>query len=419
MKKVEQNGYFDAFTRRGFISKSTLATFGLLIGSKLVNGERMPEGLKPLLLEDFDPIDPMKSKHPEMIVLNDTPWNVETPAHLLDDKITPADKMFIRNNGKIPEKIDPQNWTLTIEGESVARSVTISLAELKSKFKPYTYQLVVECGGNGRAGFNPITKGNQWQLGGISCAQWTGARLKDVLEYVGIKSDAEYIGYYGADIHLSGDLNKVVISRGVPIDIALKEETILAWSMNGKDIPVAHGHPLRLVVGGWPASVSGKWLKKLVVRNKIHDGPKMESPSYRVPCDPVQPGSFVTDDKMCIIGAMPVKSIITYPKTGGLLKGKDQLTIRGHAWAGDKSIVKVELSIDYGSTWVSAELDPPANKNAWQHWKKILKFPAIGYYEVWARATDSDGVAQPMVPGNWNPQGYLNNASHRIAIKRV
>jgi len=419
MKKEEVTGYFDAFSRRSFITKSTLATFGIMLGSKLVNGEKIPKGIQPLLLQDFDPSDPMKAKHPDMIVLNDTPWNVETPIHLLDDRVTPADKMFIRNNGKIPDNIDAKSWTLTIDGESVTKPVTLSLAELKSKFKAHTYQLVIECGGNGRSEFSPPTKGNQWKQGAVSCAQWTGVRLRDVLEYVGIKSDAKYIGYYGTDAHLSGDLNKTVISRGIPIDTAMNDEVLLAWSMNGKDIPMAHGFPLRLVVGGWPASVSGKWLKRLAVRNIIHDGPKMESPSYRVPCNPVQPGSFVPDEDMCIIETMPVKSIITYPKSGGILKGRDKLNIRGHAWSGDRSITKVELSLDYGSTWVAADLEAPVNKNAWQHWNKTIEFPALGYYEVWARATDSSGVAQPMVAGNWNPKGYLNNASHRIAIKRV
>lgn len=418
MDKPNERDWKVGYSRRTFISKSALATFSMLIGMKIANVHLMPEGLIPLSIEG-GPYDPMAGKHKDMIVLNDTPWNVETPTHLLDDRITPADKMFIRNNGKIPENISTKDWSLLIDGEAVRQKKTLSLNELKTKFRTHTYQLTIECGGNGRAEFNPPTKGNQWSYGAVSCAQWTGVRLRDVLDHVGVQPNAKYIGYYGKDTHLSGNPDKVVISRGIPMHKALEDETLLAWKMNGKDIPLEHGHPLRLVVGGWPASVSGKWLHRLAVRDIIHDGPKMESPSYRVPCNPVMPGTSVPDEDMCIIEAMPVKSLITYPKTGGILKGKSALNIRGHAWAGDRSIAKVELSIDFGATWITCELEPAVNKNAWQHWNKTISFPTVGYYEVWSRATDSAGVAQPMVVGNWNPKGYLNNASQRIAIKRV
>lgn len=404
--------------RRQFISRSGLALLGTLIGSKIVNGHLMPEEYTPVIFDDLA-LDPMRDKHKDLVVLNDLPWNVETPPHLLDDKVTPAEKMFIRNNGKIPESIDIDNWKLTLDGEALDRPVVLSLQDLKSKFKSYTYQLVIECGGNGRAEFNPPTKGNQWTYGAVSCARWTGVRLKDVLEYAGVKDNAVYVGYYGADKHLSGDLNKVVISRGIPIEKALEDETLLAFQMNGEDIPLAHGYPLRLVVGGWPASVSGKWLEKLAIRNKVHDGPKMEAPSYRVPCEPVEPGENVPDKNMCIIESMPVKSLITYPKTGGILKNKSKLTIRGHAWAGDLSVKKVEVSLDFGATWQEANLEPPANRLSWQHWYAEITLLQKGYYEIWARATDSHGKAQPMVSPGWNPKGYLNNTCHRIAIKKV
>ncbi|MCB9186723.1 MAG: sulfite oxidase, partial [Flavobacteriales bacterium] len=394
----------------------SVATLGALIGSKIVFGNNLPEGYVPLVLEGEDPYK-LFNKHKDLKVLNNRPWNIESLPHLLDDKVTPNDKMFIRNNGLIPEDVDPSSWTLTIDGESVAKSKTYTLAELKSKFQHHTYQLTIECGGNGRAEFNPPAKGNQWEYGAVSCAQWTGVRLADVLKDVGIKSDAVYIGYYGADVHLTGNPEKVVISRGVPISKAMENETLLAFQMNGQDIPMAHGHPLRLVVGGWPASVSGKWLKRIAVRNKVHDGPKMEAPSYRVPCKPVAPGDKVKDEDMCIIESMPVKSLITYPKTGAMIDQGKKLNIRGHAWAGDLNVAKVEYSIDFGSTWKSCVLEQPVNRLAWQHFKAEISFPEDGYYEVWARATDSQGVSQPMVLPAWNPKGYLNNACHRIAVK--
>jgi len=360
---------------------------------------------------------PTEWKSPEMIVHNDRPWNIETPVHLLDDDITPIEKMFVRNNGIMPTDLDPETWTLTIDGESVPNPKTYTLNELKSKFKHYSYSLVLECGGNGRGEMNPPASGNQWSYGAVNCGKWAGVRLRDILEDVGISDDAVYVGYYGTDKHLSGDPKKVVISRGVPIDKAMQDETLVAFQLNGEDIPIVHGYPLRLVVGGWPASASGKWLHRLVVRNQVHDGPKMESPSYRVPKYPVEPGQTVPDEDMMIIESMPVKSIITYPKTGAMVKPGQEFEVRGHAWAGELEVAKVEISTDYGQTWKEAKLEKPANRLAWQNFSTTLSLDQTGYYEVWGKATDSEGISQPMVVPGWNPRGYLNNATHRIAVK--
>lgn len=402
--------------RRAFTSRLSLATMASIIGGKIVFADRMPKKYIPLGLQDPDPFK-MFGKDNEMVVLNDKPWNIEAQAHLLDDTVTPNKFMFIRNNGRIPENIDASSWTLTIDGESVSKQKSYSLKELKSTFKHYTYQLTLECGGNGRSEFNPPAKGNQWTVGAVACAEWTGVRLRDVLEDVGIHPSAVYIGYHAADTHLSGDPKKEPISRGVPIKKALSDETLIAFKMNGKDIPLAHGHPLRLVCGGWPASASGKWLNRISVRNKVHDGAKMTGNAYRVPCEPVAPGEKVADEDMCIIESMPVKSLITYPKTGAVIKKGQGLNIRGHAWAGELEVSKMEYSIDFGSTWKTCRLEKPVNRLAWQHFNAEINFPKIGYYEVWARATGSNGESQPMVLPGWNPKGYLNNACHRIAVK--
>jgi sulfite oxidase len=402
--------------RRNFIRKTALTSVGTIIGAEIVFAHVMPEGYIPLAFQDPDPFK-MFGKNKEMVVLNDRPWNIEAQAHLLNEKITSNQNMFIRNNGKIPENIDVKNWTITFDGESVKAPKTYTLAELKSKFKQYTYQLTLECGGNGRSEFDPPAKGNQWTVGAVSCATWTGVRLRDVLEDVGIKENAVYIGYHAADVHLSGDPDKEPISRGAPMVKALQDETLLAFKMNGEDIPLAHGYPLRLVAGGWPASVSGKWLTGISVRDKVHDGTKMTGSAYRVPCEPVAPGEKVKDEDMCIIESMPVKSLITYPKTGAQIKEGKSLKINGHAWAGELDVTKMEYSIDFGSSWTTCELEPPANRLAWQHFSANISFPKKGYYEVWARATDSRNNSQPMVLPGWNPKGYLNNACHRIAVK--
>ncbi len=276
----------DPRTRRGFLKRGAALLMGSALGAPIVFAEHMPGGLIPVGLFGTGD-EPIKGKHGDLVVLNDRPVNAETPAHLLDDLVTPAEVLFVRNNGIPPEKIDLSTWTLTIEGESAKQRKTYTLAELKQQFKPYTYQLTLECGGNGRSEFNPPAKGNQWSTGAIGCPKWTGVRLKDVLNDVGVKDDAVYIGYYGRDVHLSGDPTKTVISRGVPMSKAWENESLIAWAMNGEDLPLMNGYPLRLVFGGWPASTSGKWLSKIVIRNQIHDGPKMGGTSYRVPCKPV------------------------------------------------------------------------------------------------------------------------------------
>ena len=350
-------------------------------------------------------------------VLNDRPVNAETPAHLLNDSLTPNDLFFIRNNGIPPIKIDRELWTLKVEGESAKTTKTYTINDLKSKFESVDLKITLECGGNGRKEYNPPAKGNQWGTGAVGCAKWTGVRLKDVLNDVGVKSNAVYIGYYGADTHLSGDPNKDSISRGVPIEKAFEDESMIAWAMNDQDIPVQNGFPLRLVFGGYPASCSGKWLDKIVIRNKVHDGQKMGGKSYRIPCDPVAPGSKVADDDMCIIEKMPVKSLITFPKTGAIIKLNEKLPISGHAWTSEDKIEKVEYSIDFGKTWKLCNVDPAENKFQWQDFDASIKFEKPGYYEVWARATDSVNSTQPIILPGWNPKGYLNNACHRIAVK--
>ena len=410
----------DPVSRRGFLKKSGLLAMTAAVGAHIPFWESMPGGLIPAALA-ASPEPFVIPGREGLRVLNDRPINAETPAHLLDDKITPAHRMFVRNNGIPPVEasVDPATWTLEVAGESCQNPMQFTIAELKARFAHHTYQLQIECGGNGRAEFNPPATGNQWSTGAVACPTFTGVRLRDVLEACGIKEDAVYVGYYGADTHLSGDPTKVVISRGVPMAKALRDETLIAWAMNGEDIPALNGHPLRLVAGGWPGSVSGKWLKKIVIRNQEHDGAKMTGHSYRVPCAPVAPGTEVPKEDMCVIESMPVKSLITFPQSGITHPQADAFSVRGHAWAGDLTVEAVFVSIDFGATWQQAALTRPANPIAWQHWYAELRFPMKGYFEVWARAVDSQGRSQPMVLPAWNPRGYLNNACHRIAVKAV
>ncbi len=394
-------------SRRGFIKSSGLAALSSAVGSLIPHAMAAAES--PIQI-------PGKSG---LVILNDRPINAETPAHLLDDTITPANRLFVRNNGIPPaiEDIDPDQWTLQIAGESCIEPKSFTLAALKARFEHHTLQLQVECGGNGRSEFYPPAKGNQWTTGAIGCPEWTGVRLRDVLEDCGIADDAVYVAYEAVDRHLSGDPTKLPISRGVPTDKALEKESLIVWAMNGRPLPLLHGFPLRMVCGGWPASVSGKWINRILIRDRVHDGPKMAGQSYRIPCKPVAPGTAVADEDMCIIESMPVKSLITFPKSGVSHTLREPMAIRGHAWAGDLRVRRMYVSTNFGATWQRASLERPVNRLAWQHWSVVVDFPAAGYYEVWARAEDENEDSQPVVLPGWNPRGYLNNACHRIAVE--
>ena len=406
----------DPVSRRGFLRGSGLAAMSAVVGASIPFAKYMPAGLIPAALAQSDEPFELPGKS-GLTVLNDRPINAETPAHLLDDRVTPASRLFVRNNGIPPvQTTQADQWTLELTGESCVDAKKLAVAELKANFEHYTLQLQIECGGNGRSEFYPPARGNQWTTGAIGCPEWTGVRLRDVLEFCGIKDDAVYVAYEAADRHLSGDASKQPISRGVPMHKALEDESMIVWAMNGEPLPLLHGYPLRLMCAGWPASVSGKWLTKILLRNRVHDGEKMLGQSYRVPCKPVAPGASVADEDMCIIESMPVKSLITFPKSGISHAAGESLEIRGHAWAGDLSVVDVSTSIDFGATWQQASIEPAPNRLAWQHWSATVDFPESGYYEIWARAEDSNGNSQPVVLPGWNPRGYLNNACHRIAV---
>ncbi len=405
-------------TRRGFLKNSGLLAMSTALGMSIPFARFMPEGLIPAAFAAENANTEIAGKD-GLIVLNNRPLNAETPAHLLDDNITPNNRMFIRNNGLPPENIDPATWTLEIGGESCQRPASFTIADLRSRFEEVSLQLQLECGGNGRNEFVPAASGNQWTTGAVGCPVFTGVRLRDVLNYCGVAEDAQYLGYYGADTHTSGNPDMDPISRGVPIDKAMERESIIAWSMNGEDIPLQNGYPLRLVCGGWPGSVSGKWLNRLVVRNRVHDGEKMAAPSYTIPRVPVAPGSRVPDEDMQIIESMPVKSLVTFPESGISHDFRERLPVRGHAWAGDDQVSAVFISIDFGATWFPTALNNAANRLAWQNWQSWVQFPEPGYYEIWARAQDIQGRSQPMVVPGWNPRGYLNNACHRVAVQAV
>lgn len=351
---------------------------------------------------------------PGMIVHSSRPINGEFAPDLLSDDVTPPERHFVRNNGQVPGRArarDPRGWKLTIDG-AVNQPLELSLEDLE-RMPAVSMPLVIECGGNGRGLFDPPVRGNQWRRGAVACSEWTGVRLRDVLQRAGLKPDAIYTAHYGEDPPLGA---AQPFSRGIPIEKAMDEHTIIAYRMNGEDLPALNGYPVRLVVPGWIGSCSQKWLNRIRVRDRVHDSDKMTGFSYRVPAYPVPPGSTPDEADMEIATSWVIKSMINRPAVDSAFDVGDEIDVLGHAWAGDNEVSRVAVSIDYGLSWTDAELTPPPNRFAWYRFETRISFERKGYYEIWARAFDDRGTAQPFVQP-WNPRGYLGNVIHRVPVR--
>ncbi|RVT89944.1 molybdopterin containing oxidoreductase [Rhodovarius crocodyli] len=408
-----------AWNRRGALKGAALAAMGTALGAAIPFGRHMPAGLLPAALAQgagAPPVLRMDGKAP-LLILGERPLVAETPENLLDEPVTSAANFFIRMNGQLPDPVaDADGWVLTIDGE-VNTPLRLTVGELRSRFPNVTMQLQMECGGNGRSQFSPATRGNQWGNGAISNAAWTGVRLKDVLAAAGLKPSARFTGHFGADPHLSGATDRDAISRGMRIEKAMDEDTLLCFAMNGAPIPNVHGAPLRMVVPGWPGSLSQKWLKRITLLAQPHTGAGMGGTSYRTPVRPIIPGSNDNGASFADMESMPVRSILSSHANGTRLPaGSRAMALRGAAWAGDDTVRTQHVSVDFGATWQEMTLAAPANRHAWQRWQGNVALPSDGYFEIWYRATDSKGRMQPHAAPNWNPQGYGANAIGRIAV---
>jgi DMSO/TMAO reductase YedYZ molybdopterin-dependent catalytic subunit len=349
-------------------------------------------------------------------LIEDAALNAEAWPERLDEPITPVTSFFIRNNGRMPELASDaaKTWTLVIDGE-VSRPGRFTLDELKSSFQTVTQTAVLECAGNGRAGFSPPTDGLQWTDGAVGCARWTGVRLRDVLLSIGVKDSAVYTGHYSPDVMADGS-GKPALSRGLPIAKAMAPETLLCFAMNGEPLAPLHGTPLRIVAPGFPGSAWQKWLNRIWVRDREHDGEKMTGTNYRLPRRPVAPGGKPDANDFAVILDMPVKSLITAPAEGATLLAGQDFEIRGFAWSGHVPVVSVEISADGGASWQTADLERQGDPFAWRRFRTSVRASGAGAAMLMARATDEAGRVQPLDSAPWNPRGYCNNAAHRVAV---
>ena len=402
-------------SRRDFLTKAgkvaLLASLGMYgVGCEAVNRGLLDRGLVPVVLEDLKAAGLPKR---DMLVHSDKPFNGEFPPHLLNDSVTPISRHFVRNNNGIPERAimeDLNGWQLAVDGE-VHKELALTMDELL-QFPQVTMNVVLECAGNGRSLFVPEVDGTPWRRGAVACSEWTGVRLRDVLQAAGVKPTAVYTGNYGDDVPVDGSEQ---FSRGIPIEKAMDERTLIALKMNGETLPAAHGFPARLIVPGWIGSTMQKWLNRIWVRDRVHDSEKMSGYSYRIPAYQVEPGYKPPVEDMRIATSLRVKSLITRPEPHSGFSAGNTIKIRGYAWAGENRISKVLVSTDFGINWQETELVLPSNRYAWYHWETDITLANRGYYEIWARAYDDIGNAQPFTQP-WNPKGYLGNVIHRVPI---
>jgi DMSO/TMAO reductase YedYZ molybdopterin-dependent catalytic subunit len=212
---------------------------------------------------------------PRLRRFSDSALNAEASPELLDAAITPLESFFVRNNGWLPDELhgDRDAWTLSIDGE-VERPANFTLLKLRENFETVSVTAVLECAGYGREGYDPPTDGVPWGRGPVGCARWTGVRLADVLRACGVKPSAIYTGHHSADVQTDGS-GRAAISRGIPIAKAMTPETLLAFEMNGEPLSFLHGAPLRMVAPGFPGSAWQKWLARIELRDREHDGEKM------------------------------------------------------------------------------------------------------------------------------------------------
>lgn len=349
---------------------------------------------------------------PELSVFDTVEFNAETPTHLLHEEVTPLRHLFVRNTGRLPAISSDEiaAWTLSIDG-AVERATNWTVAQLQGDFETVTQTAVIECAGNGRAFFTHPTGEPLWTHGAVGCVRWTGVRLRDLLAVCRLRPEAIYTGHYAPDETVDG--RWPAISRGIPIEKAIAPETMLAFAANGEALPFFHGGPLRLVVPGYPGSAWQKWLNRIVIRDREHDGPRMTGLHYRLPRRPVRPDERIDEALFDVITDMPVKSVITFPNDGFRLPA-GSLTVRGNAWSGHIALAAMEISTDGGHHFRPAQLAAERERFAWRSFEFTATEIGQGPVEIVARATDVAGNSQPLESVPWNPRGYCNNMAHRI-----
>lgn len=354
------------------------------------------------------------------------PFNAETPVVLLtEDYITPNELFFVRNHLPVPV-LEPAKYTLEVTGKGLP-AVTLTLDDLKTKFPQHTVTATIQCAGNRREELGKVkeVKGISWTGGAIGNATWTGVKLRDILLYAGLKEgDFEHIHFEGLD---KNPLTGECYGASIPIEKAMDPlgDCLLAFTMNGVELPRDHGYPVRAIVPGTVGARNVKWVAKIVASNVEYDG-QWQQRDYKG-FSPSVDWSNVDFSKAPAIQEMPVQSLICSPQEGASFDiEEDSVTVQGLAWSGGgRRVVRVDVSGDGGQTWVEAHIKEGQDQKrrrswAWSLWEATIPLTTKQHVvQLCCKAVDDSYNVQPDTTAPiWNLRGCLSNAWHRVNIHR-
>jgi DMSO/TMAO reductase YedYZ molybdopterin-dependent catalytic subunit len=340
-----------------------------------------------------------------LVVHRTHPLNCETsiPA-LIGGVVMPNARFYVRNHFETP-RLDPVIWQLEVSG-LVEHPLRLSLRDLRN-MRSQTLVATLECAGNGRSAFDPPADGEQWRLGAVSTAEWAGVPLTEILDRAGITPEAHEVIFRGADRGRAGEAaDPVRFERSLSAADARHSESLLAYAMNGEPLPLEHGYPLRLIVPGWYAVASVKWLTEIEAIGSPFEG---FFQTERYVYETLRNGTAVREP----VRLQRIRSVITEPAADHDVTTGD-LVIRGVAWSGAAPIEKVEVSVGDGP-WQTASLIGERRRHSWQWWELPTRLDSPGETTLRARATDFDGRTQPERP-DWNRLGYGGNAVQIVPV---
>ncbi|WP_424628495.1 molybdopterin-dependent oxidoreductase [Bradyrhizobium sp. SYSU BS000235] len=390
------------------IDRRTLLRSGMLAASSAAISFSSKLALAETVTLPFGNGERPLIKYPQkrpLIGLTSRPPQLETPFSVFNEGvITPNDAFFVRYHlADIPLEIDPDTFSVDIQGR-VDKPLKLSLAEIKN-MPAIELVAVNQCSGNSRGFFDPRVGGGQLANGAMGNARWKGVPLKAVLDKAGVQAGAKQVVFDALDGPVSDRTPD--FAKALDVDHARDGDVMLAYAMNGEDLPVLNGYPLRLIVPGYYGTYWVKHLNEITVIDTVFDNFWMKS-AYRIPdndCNCVEPG---TAPKATIpINKFTVRSFLTNLVDGAKVKAGAETTLRGIAFDGGSGIKEVAVSTDGGQTWTPSRLGENLGRYSFREWTSIVKLPA-GAHELKVRATSNDGQTQPLQP-LWNPAGYLRN----------
>ena len=348
-----------------------------------------------------------------LIVVTQRPPQLETPFEVYNDGIvTPNDAFFVRYHlAGIPTDIDATTWRLSVKGR-VQTPLSLSLADLK-QMEAVEYYAVNQCSGNSRGFFEPRVAGGQIGNGAMGNAKWRGVPLRVVLARAGVLDDARQVKFDGLDVPAARGTPDFV--KALDVDHAMDGEVLLAYAMNGEDLPFLNGFPVRLVVPGWYGTYWVKHLSEITVLEGVLNDFWM-STAYRIPdnaCACVPPGS--TPASTVPISRFDVRSFVTSVRDGDRVPAGAPLALRGIAFDGGYGIREVAVSVDGGKTWTSAALSRDYGKYSFREWQTSATL-SPGEHRIMVRAVNSIGQSQPPEP-LWNPAGYMRNVVETVRVR--